>query len=135
MRPGRPSLPYIAAALVAVSGAAHAASDAQRALFPAAQCAAFWLGYGDFQSRYAIASGDAADAYRVAADFRAAAIRLGGGDATAVDAYISEQRPLMLLMNKSFMIDGNRESQDMFDRLARTCDDFATTQPETREQP
>lgn len=115
----------------AMAGPAGAAAEGP-AFFPAAQCAAFWSAYADFQRRYAIAEPPDGSSDAAAAAFGKAAIRLNRGDAAEIDSYIKEQKPLMMLLHKSFMIDGDPDSRDMFTRLSRTCEDFAATQPETR---
>ena len=100
------------------------------ALYPAADCAAFWFGYGDYAAVSPVLDEQPA-AYDQAKAFRAAAIRLTG-DAQAVDAHIARWRPDMARMMDAYIGYADRPSREMFERLSETCKDFARTQPETR---
>lgn len=99
-------------------------------LYPAADCAALWFGYGDYAAVSSFLDGQQA-AYDKANAFRAAAIRLTG-DAEAVEAHIARWRPDMALMMEAYIGHADRSSREIFERLSDTCKDFARTQPETR---
>jgi len=111
-----------------LSGPAVAADDP---LYPAAQCAALYLGVEDYARISAYLDPDPLNA-EAAAAFRDVALRLGGSE-DEVDAFIAEQRPLMKLMMDGYIYRGDTQSQDLFERLSETCRDFAERHPETRD--
>lgn len=123
----------IRAALVALLAAGAPAQAADGALYPAAQCAAFWLGWDDIARASAFLDARDDDLERAQA-FRAAAIRLGGGDVSAIDRFIAQERPGMALMVEAALY-GDKISERAQQRLLQTCADFAATQPETRDLP
>ncbi|SFP06251.1 hypothetical protein [Tranquillimonas alkanivorans] len=100
-----------------------ATAQEDEALYPAAQCAALWLGFSDY-----IGGTAEADLGRA---FRDVAVRLSG-DAARVDAFIAEQRPLMSLMIDAHVWEQDEDSRDIFERLAQTCEAFGARHPETR---
>ncbi len=99
------------------------------ALYPAVDCAALHLGRDDAARRLRYLDRDPADA-ALAAAFREAAIRLNGGAAGAVDAAIADARPAMRLLLESLVLDQDRQSRDLYERLLSTCDRFAMVAPE-----
>ncbi|MGO4915545.1 hypothetical protein [Pseudogemmobacter sp. W21_MBD1_M6] len=106
----------------------------QDALYPAAQCAALWYGYGDYAKASAYLEGED-EAHATADGFYRTAIRLNDGAAAAIDSFVAEQRPLMALMIEAYIYGHDKQSQDLFESLSQICSDFAATQPETRIQP
>lgn len=116
--------------VVALIGIASGAA-AEDPLYPAAQCSAFWLGYADYAKVSAYLDPDPAAA-QAAAAFRSVARRMSGTDAE-IDDFIAEQRPLMVLMMEGYIYGGDRQSREMFERLAGICQDFAKRHPETRD--
>ncbi|MDR5654025.1 hypothetical protein [Ruixingdingia sedimenti] len=122
-----------ATAMLALSAGAAAAQEA-RAFFPAAQCAAFWMGRSDVAAGSRHLDAHPSDRDRARA-FRDAAVRLGGGDAGKIDAFIAEERPRMALTVRAHVLGGDAASRDIHDRLLKRCEDFAATQPETRDLP
>ncbi|MCR8826400.1 hypothetical protein [Pseudosulfitobacter koreensis] len=119
-----------AAGAARLTDAAGAASDPS--LYPAAQCAALWLGYSDYAARSLYLEVDPTDAARAAA-FRAVAIRLGTSSRAEIDIYIAEQRPLMELLVEAMIFGRDRQSADVFEALGETCQSFAKDHPETRK--
>lgn len=99
--------------------------------YPAAQCAAFWLGRDDYARASAYLDADPTDVERAAA-FRAVAVRLNGGDAAEIDAFLRRERRVMALTIEAFIYGNDAESRDIHDRLLQTCEDYAATQAETR---
>lgn len=112
-----------AAALVLCLAGSGAAAD--EALFPAAQCAAFWQGYQDYLGT---------DQTEAVAAFRAVALRLSS-DAAAIDAFIAAQRPLMVRMAEAYIYRGDRLNRRLFEDMIATCGAYAATQPETAHLP
>ena len=122
-------LPVLALA-AGLPGAAAGASDAS-GLYPAADCAALWMGYGDYARRSAYLGG-AEDAYDKAELFRAAAIRQTG-DKTLVDTHIGVARAGMELMIEALIMIGDAQSRDLFERFSQTCEDFSADLPEFQD--
>ncbi len=102
------------------------------ALYPAAQCAALWLGHDDYARRSAFLDADASDV-ALAEAFRAVAHRLTNRTPAAIDAFIADQVPLMSLTVEAYIYGGDRQSRDLYEQLMEDCRDFAATQPETRD--
>lgn len=100
--------------------------------YPAAQCAAFWLGRDDYARASAYLDADPRDAAR-AAGFRAVAVRLNGGDATAIDAFIEAERGSMVLLLDAYIYGADEQSRELHDRLLQTCADYGASQAETRD--
>lgn len=121
------------ACLAALLATAFPAQGRELVTFPAAQCAAFWLGRDDYARRSAFLDREPSDRTRAAA-FRAAAVRLNGGDAAAVDAFIAGERGNMALTFERFVL-GDRTAEDVHDILLDACEGFAPTAPETRGLP
>jgi hypothetical protein len=117
------------AALFAATCPGLALADA---LYPAAQCAAFVLGRDDYAQVSAYLDRDPDDP-AFARALRDVAVRLNGGAAGEVDAFIAAERKLMALMFEAFIYGGDSQSRDLHDRMVATCEDFAATQPETRD--
>lgn len=113
----RPAL----AALV-LAGTAAAQPDP---LYPAADCAALWSAMAGFRARYAIDTAPPGAAQEMALAFRAAAIDRAGGDAAAVDRAIAARRPDLMLLLRSYIIDGDRDSREQFLRRSEICRRFA----------
>jgi hypothetical protein len=126
--PRRPVAAGLAIALLSVPLAGPAKAMDDRALYPAAQCAAFWFGWDDFARASTLLDRSAGDLARAEA-FRQAALTLTTTGPEAVDAFIARQRPLMFAMIDDAIL-GNSVSADLMERLLGTCDDFAATRPE-----
>lgn len=101
--------------------------------YPAAQCAAFWLGRDDYARASTFLDADPMDAARAAA-FRAVAVRLAG-EAGPVDAFLRKERRAMALMVEAYIYGGDTTSRDLYERLLETCAAYAATQGETRGLP
>jgi hypothetical protein len=99
-----------------------AARAADEPAYPAAKCAAFWLGWDD-ASRHLRRLPQQPENAALAARFRQAAIVTGGPSET-LDAYIARERRNMARMITA-AIYGDRSSNDIERRLMRTCDDYA----------
>lgn len=123
----------VALTLGVLVGSAGVAAE-QDALYPAAQCAALWYGYGDYARASTYLDGQD-EAYATAEKFRQAAVRLNDGATAGIDSFVAEQRRLMALMIEAYIYGHDKQSQDLFESLSQTCSDFAATQPETRTQP
>ncbi len=100
-------------------------------LYPAAQCAAFWLGFTDYARISAYLDVDPTDKTRAEA-FRAVALRLGTATPDTINGYIAEQRPLMAATMEAMIYGQNRAARDMFERLTERCSAFGAEHPETR---
>jgi hypothetical protein len=109
--------------------ASHAADDP--AEFPAAQCAALWLGKDDYARQSGVLERDPGDLVMAEA-FRQVAHRLTTRDAAAIDAFIARQVPIMAFMVEAYVYGDDRQSRDLYESLMADCDAFALTQPETR---
>jgi hypothetical protein len=107
----------------------HAADDP--AEYPAAQCAALWLGQDDYARRSKLLKQDPQDV-ALGEAFRAVAHRLTNRDAAAIDAFISQQVPIMAFMVDAYIYGGDKQSREIYERLMQDCAAFAATQPETR---
>ena len=122
----RPGLPVLA-----LAGGLPAAAAGAAAVNPAADCAALWLGYGDYAGISAFLDGQQ-EAYDTAALFRSAAIR-ENGDAQAVDAHIAKVRHDMALMVEAHVELADPQSRDLFERFSQTCQDLADSLPEFQD--
>ena len=105
--------------LCAILPAARAADEPA---YPAAKCAAFWLGWDD-ASRHLRRLPQQPENAALAAQFRQAALAQGEAPET-LDAYITRERRDMARMITA-AIYGDRSSNDIERRLMRTCDDYA----------
>jgi hypothetical protein len=105
-------------------------ATAQEALYPAAQCAAFWYGYADYATLSPYLDFEQSDV-EAAEAFRAVAVRLGAPE-TEIIAFMDAERPRMTRLMESYIYDGDAQSRDIFERLSTTCEDFAARHPETR---
>ncbi len=121
-----------ALALAAI-GPFPASGSGDPALYPAAQCAAFWFGWDDFARRSTLLDPTPGDPARAEA-FARVAHRLTTGSPEAVDAFIADQRGMMMQMIDEATC-GAGESRSLMERLMQTCEDFGATQPETARQP
>lgn len=101
--------------------------------YPAAQCAAFWLGRDDYARASTFLEADPTDAARAAA-FRSVAVRLAG-EAGPIDAFLRKERRAMARLVESYVYGGDGTSRDLHDRLLETCAAYAATQAETRDLP
>lgn len=119
------------AAVPVVGAASPSRADETLPPYPAAQCAAFWFGWDDYARRSALLDPMPGDLARAEAYARAAR-RLSAGGPSQVDAFIAEQRGLMLRMIDEAMV-GPGANRSLMERLMETCDDFAATQPETAD--
>ena len=106
-------------------------TTAQEALYPAAQCAAFWYGYADYAKLSPYLDFEQSDV-EAAEAFRAVALRLSAPE-TEVITFIDAERPRMTRLMESYIYDGDAQSRDIFERLSATCQDFAARHPETRD--
>lgn len=104
-----------------------AASDT--ALYPAAQCAAFWLGRQDYALTGGWLQPDPLAMDRAAA-FRAAALRLAPDRADEIDARIADQRLPMQRLHEAAIDWADPDSIDLLQDLTLTCGRFAETAPE-----
>ena len=120
------------AVVPAVAAADTPANDAtsDQALYPAAQCAALWYGFDDYARLSAMLDRNEGDPERAEA-FKAVAYRLDSGRTDRVDAFVKEQRGLMLTMIDAMIYAGDEPSRDLFRRLTETCESFAAKHPET----
>ena len=123
------SLIGLCAALL-ISGGAQAQSDP--ALDPAAQCAAFWLGFNDYAKRSPFLEGSPDDLKRSDA-FRNVAVRLAPGRVTEIDHTIQDQRSAMALLAEAVIFGNDKQSRKVFETLGQTCESFGNEQPETRD--
>lgn len=121
---GRATIHVVAlfAGFSAALGGASAARTVPDPMYPAAKCAAFWLGWTDAAKRLRWLSEDPGDAVR-AARFRQAALD-EGNKAGPVDAYLAGERRNMARMI-SAAIAGDRQSNDIQNRLMETCERYA----------
>ena len=109
------------------------AASADPAPYPAAQCAAFWFGWDDLARASTLLDRTPGDLTRAEA-FRSAAHRLTTASPASVDAFIADERGLMMQMIDEGLY-GAGESRDLMERLLQTCEDFGATQPETAGPP
>jgi hypothetical protein len=109
----------------------HAADDP--ALYPAAQCAALWFGWDDLARASTLLDRTVGDLARAEA-FRSVAHRLTTASEASIDAFIADQRRLMMQMIDEGLYGGG-ESRDVMERLLQTCEDFGAIQPETAGLP
>ena len=100
------------------------------ALYPAAQCAAFWFGWHDYAAQSAYLPAEPKDLMRADA-FRQVALHLTSQGEKAVDAFIADERQIMAVMVEAYIFGDDRQSRDVTERLMQDCADFAKTQPET----
>lgn len=110
------------AGLVSALLATLAAPAAADPMYPAAKCAAFWLGWTDAAKRLTYLDVNPADA-ELAARFRQAAID-EGGDPAEIDAFIKQDRRNMSLMVRANIL-GDVQSTDTQNRLMEICDTYA----------
>lgn len=101
------------------------------AIYPAAQCAAFWLGFHDYAKRSPLLVPNAADPKRAEA-FRAVARRLAPNRTAEVDQTIHNQRAEMALLTEAVIFSGDAQSRKLFETLTRVCADLGATHPETQ---
>lgn len=99
------------------------------AIYPAAQCAAFWLGREDYAQAGGWLDPDPLSAQRAAA-FRAAALRLAPDRAAEIDTRIADQRPRMARLHEAAIDWADRQSIDLLEDLTQTCGTFAASAPE-----
>lgn len=108
------------AAVAFVVAALASPAEAADPLYPDAQCAAFVLGRDDYAKRSAYlpqTPGDAA----LAAAYRNRAVRLNGGNARKVDAFIATERTVMAFMFEAYIFGGDDQSRNMHDHLTELC--------------
>ncbi len=121
-----------ALALLALAAAANAQSP--DALYPAAQCAAFWFGRDDYARSSAYLPVEPTDITRAQA-YRSAAVHLNDDNAAEIDAFIRDLRPTMTFMFDAYVFGADAQAQDMHDRLTRICAEAAPLYPETKNLP
>lgn len=115
-------------ALAAILAVPALAAD-DPALYPAAQCAALWFGWDDLARPSTLLDRTPGDLARAQA-FRSVALRLTTTGAASVDAFIADQRGLMMQMIDDGLY-GAGESRSLMERLLQTCEAYGATQPET----
>jgi len=93
-----------------------------------ANCAAFWLARDEFARSSAYLAPDPTDVARGEA-FRALGARLTR-NARLVDNHIGAKLPMMRFMFQHYIVDGDAETGNMNVRLAQSCEDLSTGQPE-----
>ncbi len=119
----------LCAALLAGHGAQ---AEADKAIYPAAQCAAFWLGFNDYAKRSPFL--DSNPDYLAQADaFRRIALRLNPARAAEIEQTIRDQRDDMALLTEAVIYANDKQSRKVFETLAQTCESFANAHPETRD--
>ncbi|MEL7260317.1 MAG: hypothetical protein AAGK69_02995 [Pseudomonadota bacterium] len=118
----------VGAALVA----APAQAERNPSIYPAAQCAAFWLGYADYARASAYLDFDPTDLGRANA-FRAVALRLATATPAEIETYVDTQRPLMASLMEAVIYTRSRSAQTVFERLTTTCKTFGAAHVETRD--
>ncbi len=114
-------LPGLLALLAAPALAQTAAEtrDGTRSPYPPATCAALWEGFAD-------KFGD--DGERaLAARFRGWSEDLVG--AAGTEALIAERRPWIRDLLEAYVLDGDSQSRDIFERLVRGCGEMAADLP------
>jgi hypothetical protein len=116
------------AGLLALGPCGAGAGDGDDPLYPAVDCAALWAATAEFRETYAVDRADPAEARALSAAFRAAAVALNGGAAGPVEARIAELRPVYGMMLESYILDGDRDNQDVYEWLVETCGRFAEAQ-------
>jgi len=119
----------VCAALLTSSGA-QAYDDA--AIYPAAQCAAFWLGFNDYAKRSPFLDSSPDDLNRSNA-FRLVAVRLAPARVAEIDRTIQDQRSAMALLAEAVIYANDKQSRKVFETLTQTCESFASKHPETRD--
>ena len=127
------TLRVVAGLALAATLALPALAADDPALYPAAQCAALWFGWDDLARASTLLDRTPGDLAR-AETFRSVAHRLTTASAASVDAFIADQRGLMMQMIDEGLYGGG-ESRDLMERLLQTCQDFSATQPETARLP
>ncbi|PYE82507.1 hypothetical protein [Pseudoroseicyclus aestuarii] len=95
-----------------------AAAQGAMGAYSAADCAAFW-------SAYARRMGGS-DIARLAEGFGQAAQRIEGAGPTQA------RRDAMLALIRAYIENNDRQSRDLFNRLAQACSSLAAELPETR---
>lgn len=121
-----------AALIVGAALAAPAQGERNPSIYPAAQCAAFWLGYADYARASAYLDFDPTDLGRAQA-FRAVALRLATATPGEIETYIDTQRPLMASLMEAVIYTRSRSAQTVFERLTTTCKTFGAAHVETRD--
>ena len=121
---GIPTLRPAAASLAALVVAQPAVALDREARYPAATCAAFFLGRDDFARTSAWLDRNPGDPARAAA-LRDEAVRLNGGAAPEVDAFVAEEREVLAFLFEAMILDQDEQSRDVHDRLVATCETLA----------
>ncbi len=78
------------------------------------------LGRDDYARQSAYLPRTPGDLARAAA-FRDQAVRLNGGKAARIDAFIAAERGVMAFMFEAYIFGGDAQSRDLHNRLAETC--------------
>lgn len=89
------------------------------ALYPPSTCAALWEGFAD-------KFGDSGER-ALAARFRDASVASIG--AAETDALVAEHRPWIRDLLEAYVLDGDSQSRDLFERLVRGCGEAAADLP------
>ncbi len=106
---------------------AQAAPD--EALYPAAQCAALWLGFSEYAKRSPFLDYNPDDLKRSDV-FRRIALSLSPDRQPLIDQTIATERAAMALLVEAMIYGGDAQSRDVFERLTQRCEDFAAQYPE-----
>lgn len=114
---------------VTLLAAAGARASDDPALYPAAQCAAFWLGFSDYAKRSPFLDYDPDDVNR-SETFRDIALHLSPDRAAEIDARIASERPAMALLAEAVIYGGDAQSRTVFEKLTGRCERFADGYPE-----
>ena len=97
----------------------------------AVQCAAYWLGRADYAAATTYLPGEDS-AHTIGEAFRLVALRLSD-DPVKTEAYIEDQRGLMMLLLDAHIYSNDSQSRDLSERLIARCGELAMTYGETRD--
>lgn len=118
-RPGLAPAPCSAAMALLLAVLPPAGMADTAALYPPSTCAALWEGFAD---RF----GDSGER-ALASRFRDASVAAVG--AAETDALVAERRPWIGDLLEAYVLDGDDQSRDLFERLVRGCGEAAADLP------
>ena len=122
---------FVSATLVFGAAGTHAADDS--AIYPGAQCAAFWYGFSDFTHLTPFMTVNPRDIEQ-AESFREIAFRLAPDRRSEIEQTIAEQRPQMALLAEAMIYGDDAQSMEIFQNLAETCERFAAENADRAKQ-
>lgn len=122
---------FLSAALA--FGAADVSAAEDPAIYPGAQCAAFWYGFSDFTQLTPFMTVNPRDVAQ-AETFREIALRLAPDRRSEIEQTIAEQRPQMALLAEAMIYGDDTQSMEIFQNLAETCERFAAENADKTEQ-